>query len=117
MRDSDAVTTVGIGGSIGHDLRELKEKRPAVPGRLFLQDLPQVIEQVKDLLPGIEATAHDFNTPQPIKDARIYFKHSVLHDWPNDDCRRILNHAVEVMQKGYSRLLINENVVPDFRTS
>ena len=49
--------------------------------------------------------------------ARIYFLHSVLHDWPDADCRRILQHLVAVMKKGYSKVLINENVVPDVGAS
>ena len=43
--------------------------------------------------------------------------HSVLHDWPDADCQHILQHIVAVMKKGYSKVLINENVVPDFGAS
>ena len=39
--------------------------------------------------------------------------HSVLHDWSDADCRRILTQIVAAMEKGYSKLLINENIVPD----
>ena len=39
--------------------------------------------------------------------------HSILHDWADSDCRRILQHIAEAMEKGYSKLLINENIVPD----
>ena len=38
--------------------------------------------------------------------------HSVLHDWTDDDCRRILANVVPAMKPGYSKLLINENVIP-----
>ena len=43
--------------------------------------------------------------------------HSVLHDWPDADCRRILRHTVHAMKRGYSKLLVNENVVPDVGAS
>ena len=41
--------------------------------------------------------------------------HSVLHDWSDADCLRILRHVTAAMEVGYSRLLVNENVVPDRR--
>lgn len=43
--------------------------------------------------------------------------HSVLHGWPDADCRRILQHIVAVMKKGVSKVLIFENVVPDMGAS
>ena len=45
--------------------------------------------------------------------ARAYYLHSVLHDWDDKDCQRILSQIVEVMKPGYSKLLINEVVLPD----
>ena len=62
------VAIVDVGGGMGHDLVELKEKHPELPGRFILQDLPQVIEQIpQPLEEGIEATVHDFYTEQPVK--------------------------------------------------
>lgn len=45
--------------------------------------------------------------------ARAYYMHSVLHDWPDNVCERILANVKDAMKQGYSKLLINENVVPD----
>lgn len=39
--------------------------------------------------------------------------HSVLHDWPEEKCQEILRGIVPCMKKGYSKILINENVIPD----
>jgi len=39
--------------------------------------------------------------------------HSVLHDWTDDVCEKILQKVVGAMKPGYSKLLINENVIPD----
>ena len=39
--------------------------------------------------------------------------HSVLHDWPDKGCLPILERVKAAMKPGYSRLLINENVIPD----
>jgi hypothetical protein len=38
--------------------------------------------------------------------------HSCLHDWPDVECAKILERVKEAMRPGYSRLLINENVIP-----
>lgn len=39
--------------------------------------------------------------------------HSVLHDWPDDMCRKILANLIPALRPGYSKVLINENVIPD----
>ena len=65
--EQKTVLLVDVGGGIGHDLEEFKEKHPKIPGRLILQELAQVIEQIQTPPSGIELTIHDFFTPQPIK--------------------------------------------------
>ena len=45
--------------------------------------------------------------------ARAYYTHFVLHDWPDDKCREILRHLISAMTPGYSKLLLNESVLPD----
>ncbi|GKU09105.1 unnamed protein product [Fusarium langsethiae] len=103
---------VDIGGNIGHDLERFQKKYPKTPGLLFLQDLEPVISGIKGLNPKIIASIHDFHTPQPITGARAYFMHSCLHNWPDEVCRNILMRITEAMQPGYSKLLINEIVIP-----
>ncbi len=39
--------------------------------------------------------------------------HRVLHDWPDQKCHEILTQLKAAMTKGYSKLLINEHVIPD----
>ncbi|KAI0382244.1 putative O-methyltransferase [Hypomontagnella monticulosa] len=108
------ILLVDVGGGMGHDLRELKEKHPSLPGRLILQDRPNVVSAVSGEN-VFEATAHDFFTPQPAttKGARAYYLHSVLHDWDDDNCVRILEQLRPSLKVGYSRLLLNEIIVPD----
>ena len=91
---------------------------------------------------GMEAMEHDFFTPQPIKGplllppltqkqstilsssfsyptahhtqgARAYYLHSVLHNYPTPTVRTILSHIRAAMTPGYSKLLINDYVIPD----
>lgn len=41
--------------------------------------------------------------------------HSVLHDWPDDRAEAIVGRIKAAMRPGYSRLLVNENVLPRTR--
>lgn len=38
--------------------------------------------------------------------------HSILHIWPDDLCKDVLGRVRDAMTPGYSRLLINDHVVP-----
>jgi hypothetical protein len=113
--DAESVFLVDVGGGLGHDLVEFSQKHPSVPGRLILQDKQDVIAQIQGDLGDIEAMAHNFFTKQPILGARAYYLHSVLHDWPDNECLRILSCIAGSMERGYSKLLINENIVPEQR--
>lgn len=43
--------------------------------------------------------------------------HSVLHDWRDDVCHDILRKLAPAMKRGYSKLLINENVISETEAS
>lgn len=64
--DKEAVLIVDVGGSYGHDLERFRSKHPDIPGRLVLQDKPEIIAQAKPDV-GIEPTVHDFFTTQPVR--------------------------------------------------
>lgn len=57
---------VDIGGNRGGDLEGFKRQFPQVKGGLVLQDLPQVIDDIKELDDRIVKMKHDFFTPQPV---------------------------------------------------
>ena len=65
--NGDGIMLVDIGGNLGHDLDEFRRKHPEAPGRLVLQDLPQVLEKITDLNPKIERMAYNFYEEQPLK--------------------------------------------------
>ncbi|KAJ5385475.1 Winged helix-turn-helix transcription repressor DNA-binding [Penicillium concentricum] len=109
----DAPFLVDIGGNVGHDLERFRSRFPNTPGKLIVQDLPLMIRQIKDLDPAIVRMEYDFHDEQPVKGARAYYIHSTLHNWSDDVCEIVLKRVKEAMKPGYSRLLINENVVPD----
>ena len=108
------VLLVDVGGATGHDLVEFQKKHPTVSGKLILQDQAQAIYSIREGdRPGIECTVHDFFTAQPVKGAKAYYMHSVLHDWSDDNAQKILTHLKDALKPGHSKILINENVVAD----
>ncbi|KAB5585700.1 S-adenosyl-L-methionine-dependent methyltransferase [Coniochaeta sp. 2T2.1] len=107
---------VDVGGGKGHDLRKFLARHPDAcrePGSLVLQDLPGILKGVEDELatPAIKVQPHDFFTEQPVKGARVYFMHNVLHDWPDASAADILRKLAASMEKGYSKVLIHESLV------
>lgn len=96
-------------------------KFPDAKGELIVQDLPKVVDEAAatDLaqLGRIEFMPHDFFSEQPIKGARIYFLHFIMHDWSETDCVRILTRLRDAMESGYSRIMINDMVLPDTKAS
>lgn len=62
---------VDIGGAKGTQCIAFKQRYPDLPGRIILQDVPQVVKEAKaNPLPGfegIETVSNDFFTSQPTK--------------------------------------------------
>lgn len=110
---------VDVGGGLGRDIAHFHATFPDAAGTLVLQDTPSVITQAQSSSPrlssAITGTSHDFFTPQPTSahHARAYYLHLVLHDWDDASCCTILSHIRDTMKPGYSKLLINENVLED----
>ncbi|KAL8793433.1 MAG: hypothetical protein Q9195_004019 [Heterodermia aff. obscurata] len=111
---------VDVGGGVGHQCAALKARFPHLRGRVILQDLPQTLPQAIPT-PGVEATAHDFWTPQPVKgtdapfpgeSARAYYLRNIMHDYPDEKCIQILQQLKPAMSPD-SVLLIDEMVLPN----
>lgn len=135
--DPDAVLLVDIGGGVGHDLIYFRSKHGHLPGRLVVQDLPATIDYARQQPhEGVELHAYDMFTPQPIKGkhnhcylirscvpseaepseypgARAYYFRTVFHDWDDASCKQALQNIVAAMERGYSRILINERILPE----
>jgi hypothetical protein len=54
---------VDVAGGKGHECEMLLKKFPNLRGKLVLEDLPFVIDDITDLDDKIERVEHDFNTP------------------------------------------------------
>ncbi|CZS78221.1 unnamed protein product [Fusarium graminearum] len=105
------VLVVDVGGGRGHDLLSFSNGIKS-PGRLILQDLPEVIADVTETT-AFESQAYDFFTPQPVHGARSYFLHSILHDWGTEHGVEILKSLKPALTPGYSKVLINEIVLSE----
>ncbi|KAJ5509587.1 hypothetical protein N7527_011730 [Penicillium freii] len=107
---------VDVGGHHGIDLMRVAEKHPDLPpGSLVLEDLPEVVGPVELTTDKIRTVPHDLfeeGVLQPIEGARAYFMHAVLHDWSDETSVKILKQIAAVMKPGYSKILINDIVIP-----
>jgi hypothetical protein len=56
---------------------------------------------------NIEFMEYDYLTPQPIKDAEVYFYRFVFHNLPDDKAIGVLRAAIPALKKG-ARILIND---------
>jgi hypothetical protein len=108
------VLLVDVGGGRGHDMQLFAVQHASHPGKLVLQDREPVIASVEkqEELP-FACQAHDFFTPQPIKGARAYSLHSILHDWDDETGVSILENLRPALVPGYSRVLLNEIVLSE----
>ncbi len=111
----DTALLVDVGGSHGTDIQAFARKFPNVKGNLILQDRASVLQEVSglDLDQRITKQAIDFFVAQPVKDAKIYFMHMIMHDWPDKHAGTILTHLRDAMKPAHSRILINDAILPD----
>ncbi|KXT07157.1 hypothetical protein AC578_2495 [Pseudocercospora eumusae] len=113
--DPEAPLYVDIGGGLGEHACKLHAAHPDLVGKLIVQDLPQSIHKSKQrkLPEKISLMEYNFFTPQPIQGAKNYYLRRVLHDWPDKEAIRILQNQRMALRRDYSRILLNEKVVPD----
>jgi hypothetical protein len=113
----DRALVVDMGGGKGHDLSKFSAHHPEAPkGSLILQDLPGILEDVKT---GDDITVqpHDFFQPQPVKGARAYFMHNVLHDWADPEAVQVLKNIAAAMEPGYSKIIVHESLISTLNPS
>jgi O-methyltransferase domain/Dimerisation domain len=109
-----AQTVVDVGGADGAMLAAILTARPGLRGVLF--DLPHVVAEAPKALAErgvadrVECVGGDFFDSVPAG-ADTYLVSFVLHDWPDDEARRILANIAAAGGPG-ARLVMVEFVVP-----
>ncbi|MCJ1416140.1 hypothetical protein MMC32_002475 [Xylographa parallela] len=111
-KDPESPLLLDIAGGEGHDTEAFRKRFPKQPGKVFLMDLPETIDNIKHLDPEVVRVKYNFFEPQPIKNARAYYFRSIFHDWPDSECIKILKNTASAMTPGYSKLLIFEWILP-----
>ncbi|KAK0222574.1 S-adenosyl-L-methionine-dependent methyltransferase [Armillaria nabsnona] len=112
-------TVCDVGGGTGVTSMQLANVYPNL--RIVLQDLPAPIELAKNEIwpkscPAaieegrVEFKAFDFLTESQVKGCDVYFLKNILHNWPDKECRRILQGVGNVMSAD-SRLLICDYII------
>ncbi|OAG06626.1 putative O-methyltransferase [Paraphaeosphaeria sporulosa] len=103
---------VDIGGADGAITTAILRHFPTMTA--VVQDLPNVIESNKvphDLEGRLKLMSHDMFSPQPLLDADVYLLRSVLHDWSDKYCIRILRSIIPALKSG-SKVILNEVCMP-----
>jgi orsellinic acid C2-O-methyltransferase len=106
---------VDVGGGYGALLGQILAVYPGATGVLF--DMPHAISRAREYLDGLgvagrcDFTAGDFFASVP-SGADLYLLKTVIHDWPDDKARDILQCCRRAMSAG-ARLLIIERLMPE----
>lgn len=110
---SHAELIVDVGGGNGETLRRILGRFPGPRGLVFdRDDVVEAIPSAARLDGRIAGEGGDFRERVP-PGADVYLLVRVLHDWPDEDCVRILKNCRQVMP-AQARLLIGEQILePD----
>ncbi|KAK0184328.1 S-adenosyl-L-methionine-dependent methyltransferase [Armillaria mellea] len=115
----DGATVCDVGGGIGVISMQLADAHPNL--RIVLQDVPSQIEMAKNEVwpkscPGavedgrVEFKAIDFFVESPVEGCDVYFLKNILHNWPDNECKTILQSVGKCMSVN-SRLLIFDYII------
>ncbi|XP_022718854.1 caffeic acid 3-O-methyltransferase-like [Durio zibethinus] len=98
---------VDVGGGVGTNLKLIVSKYPQIKGINF--DLPQVIKDAPDC-PGVEHVAGDMFTEIPR--GEVIFMKSMLHDWGDDLCLKLLKVCYNALPQS-GKIVLVEALIPE----
>ncbi|XVF06639.1 hypothetical protein REPUB_Repub06bG0067300 [Reevesia pubescens] len=98
---------VDVGGGWGTNLKLIVSKYPQINGINF--DLPQVIKDAPPC-PGVEHVAGDMFTEIPR--AEVIFMKSLLHDWGDDRCLKLLKVCYDALPEN-GKIILVEALIPE----
>ncbi|GAB4832084.1 hypothetical protein Ancab_006119 [Ancistrocladus abbreviatus] len=98
---------VDVGGGVGAFLNLIISKYPSIRGINF--DLPHVVKDAPSY-PGIEHVGGDMFEGIPKADA-IFMK-SILHDWDDEKCLKLLKNCYQVLEEK-GKVIVVTSVMPE----
>lgn len=104
-------TVVDLGGSHGFLSVDLAKRFPDL--KFVVQDLPKAIDSVDpetipaDVRDRVDFMAHDFYTPQPVKDADAYVYRWIMHNNSDKYAVKMLRALIPALKPG-ARVIIND---------
>ncbi|KAE9406446.1 S-adenosyl-L-methionine-dependent methyltransferase [Gymnopus androsaceus JB14] len=110
LKPEDVV--VDVGGNAGSEtfpkLRYVVQdlEQPIAAGeKLWNEKNPEALKSGK-----VQLQVHDFFSPQPVKNAAVYFLRLICHDWPDKDARKILAN-LRAAAGAQSKLVVFDGLV------
>ncbi|MCJ1377214.1 hypothetical protein MMC17_000306 [Xylographa soralifera] len=109
---------VDVGGGSGHVSIYLAKEFPRLSFIVQDQSQAMIAQGVPLLTPDIKDRVsyqqHNFFEPQPIQNASAFFIRQCIHNWPDQECVKILRAFVPALEtcKPGTPLLINDTVLP-----
>ncbi|KAK9093727.1 hypothetical protein Scep_025196 [Stephania cephalantha] len=100
-------TLVDVGGGVGTCVSFISKKHPSM--KIINFDLPSVVEHAAPI-PGVEHVGGDMFESVPKAEA-IFIK-SVLHDWSDEHCLKVLKNCYEAIPDD-GKVIIMELVFPE----
>ncbi|TFK47376.1 O-methyltransferase [Heliocybe sulcata] len=110
---------VDVGGGTGMPAMMISRAYPDV--RIVIQDREAITEQGKAFWAAVypEALesgrvifqAHEFFDEQPVRNASVFILRTILHDWPDEECLKILKRLRAAAAPG-TKLVIGDFQVP-----
>lgn len=106
---------VDIGGGKGPVSIALARRYPDLS--FIVEDFEDEVTQGKEEVPEdvkgrVTFKTHDLFSPQPVKNADIYFYRAVFHNWPDKYCIRLLESLLPALKKG-ARVRIHDPMTPE----
>lgn len=102
---------VDVGGGFGATINMIVSKYPSISAINF--DLPHVIA-VAPTYPGVEHIGGDMFVSIPKAD--VIFMKSILHDWSDEHCLKILKNSYKALPSD-GKMIILESILPEFPES
>ncbi|KAF7353515.1 S-adenosyl-L-methionine-dependent methyltransferase [Mycena sanguinolenta] len=115
----EGAVIVDVGGGIGSAALLLGQKYPHL--RVIVQDLPEVAANAQKnwqiQFPEVHQSGqvtfegHDFFTPQPVRNASVFFLRYIVHNWSDPYARKILTHLRDAANPD-TTLVVVDHILP-----